>query len=447
MSDEHNAVRAEEADLAFGRHLSRFHHLLIAVSGGADSLALLELIAEWRARTGGKAPSVSVATVDHGLRPESAYEAGFVAERCQRLGIAHTTLLWTGLKSAAGLADAARTARYSLLENHARQFSKYGTCAVVTAHTEDDQAETLLMRLKRGSGVDGLAAIPAERPISPGAKIMLVRPLLTFPKTQLMATLQARGLTWCDDPTNNDQTFERVRLRKVLAGLEDSGVTAAALSLTARRMRDARDALDFAADAFEATLDLSFNNEVFASCDRAAFERAPALLRQRVVARLIARFGGQSAAPELAEIEALVAHLAAKPKATTTLGGTVISAGERTLRVWREAGRMADLETNLVPGKTVLWDNRFWVGVGQSCAGPVRVKPLGPDGFLAISGRVIPARRPPSRAAQALPSFWSASTLLAVPSLELYGPGCGSDGHPNPDAPTAVPAHANSPRG
>ena len=446
MTAAHEPITADEATSLFAP-LARHERLLLAVSGGCDSLALLVLIAEWQARTGNKAPDVSVATVDHGLRPESADEAGFVAERCQRLGISHATLPWIGLKSAAGVADAARAARYRLLEDHARQFSARGAVAVVTAHTEDDQAETLLMRLKRGSGVDGLASIPAERPLSPGSAIMLVRPLLAVSKTRLMATLRSRGLTWCEDPTNADQNFERVRLRKVLAGLKDSGVTAAALSLTARRMRDARDALDFAVDAFESTLALSFNNEVFASCDRAAFERAPVLLRQRVLARLIGRFGGTSPAPELSEIEALVAHLAAKPKAIATLGGTVITAGERTLRVWREAGRMADREINLVPGEAVLWDNRFWVGVGKTSAEPVSVKPLGPDGFLAVSDRVIPARRPPSRAAQALPSFWSSTGLLAVPSLALYGLGCGSDGHPNTDAPTAIPVHANPPRG
>ncbi len=445
MTEAHEPIAEPDADDIFAS-LARFDALLLAVSGGPDSLALLHLIAEWRRRLGGQAPKVCVATVDHGLRAESALEAAAVADQCAGLGLDHATLVWTGPKPKRGVPDAARRARYALLEAHAATLQPGRSMAVVTAHTQDDQAETLVMRLARGAGVDGLAAIVPERPLSPGSGIVLVRPLLGISKARLVASLIERGVTWCEDPTNFDAAFERVRVRGVLASLQDAGVERAALAATARRMGDARAALDFAALAFKETLQLSFNSEVFAAFDRQAFERGPGLLRQRVIEGLIRRFGGTSPAPELSGIEALIAHMAAKPKSSATLGGTVVSSGERWIRIWREAGRLTAADLTLVPGVPQLWDKRFWVMVSEPCSVPVRVKALGRAGYSGISARVIPGHRPPANAAHALPAFWSGAGLLGVPTLALYDLPRGSEGHLNPGCPAtslrAKPVHA-----
>src|SRR6185437_6944278 len=181
-----------EADAAFER-LAKFDRVVLAVSGGPDSMALLILAAEWQARRGNATPLVSVATVDHGLRVESAAEAEFVGREARRLGLTHASLPWTGAKPATGIADAARNARYRLLDAHARSFGG-SRVAVVTAHHLDDQAETFAMRLARGAGVDGLAAMRSERTLLDGSSVMLVRPLLAFPKSRLIATLAARGV-------------------------------------------------------------------------------------------------------------------------------------------------------------------------------------------------------------------------------------------------------------
>jgi tRNA(Ile)-lysidine synthase len=406
------AIAAAEADRAFAM-LSRFNSLLLAVSGGPDSLALLYLVAEWRKRIGARAPSVQVVTVDHGLRPESAREAEIVAAHCAALGVAHTTLRWDGTKPQRGIPNAARAARYELLEAQAGILP--GRTAVVPAHHQDDQAETVLMRLARGGGVDALAAMREQRPICNGSPVMLVRPLLVFSKAQLIATLGARGVSWLDDPTNSNTTYERARVRQTM---EASGLDAAALAATARRMQDAAEGLAYAAKRFKETLALSFNGGLFASFDRAAFDAGPIVLRQMVIADLISRFGGTTPKPEASEIEALIARISrgdASPKAT--LGGTQISVGLRIVRLWREVGRITVANLSLQPGDRLLWDDRFWVSAEGGDGTAVTVRPLGQGGYETIAGEIANELRGPVAAAHGLPSFWADATLLAVPQL------------------------------
>lgn len=166
--------------------------LLLAVSGGPDSMALLALADEWRRDH--DAP-VFVATVEHGLRPGSRAEAHAVAAACAARGLPHALLEWQGDKPATGLPAAARAARYDLLARHALEI---GADTLVTAHHADDQAETVLMRLTRGSGPAGLAGMAALAPL-PGfesAGLRLARPLLGAPKADLVALCRTRGLAF-----------------------------------------------------------------------------------------------------------------------------------------------------------------------------------------------------------------------------------------------------------
>ena len=151
-------MTAAEADAAFAM-LADFDHLILAVSGGPDSMALMVLAAEWRARTR-PAISLSVATVGHGLRPQSRGEAEMVSDEAGKLDLPHANLTWDGAKPSTGIPEAARDARYRLLDEHARSFAtQVRRVALVTAHHRDDQAETFAMRLARGAGIDGLAAM------------------------------------------------------------------------------------------------------------------------------------------------------------------------------------------------------------------------------------------------------------------------------------------------
>ena len=244
----------------------------LAVSGGADSLALMHLAARWCALPGRAASKPTILTVDHGLRAGSAAEAAEVARLARGLGFEHVLLRWEADKPKSNLQAAARAARYDLMAAHCHAA---GIRVLVTAHHLEDQAETVLMRLGRGSGVDGLAAMPEA---GAWAGIDLLRPLLDLSKVRLTATLEAAGLEWIEDPSNQNERFERVRVRRALARLESLGITADRLALTARRMRRARAALDAAtSELLERALELGPAGDCRIAAD--ALRRAPTRLR------------------------------------------------------------------------------------------------------------------------------------------------------------------------
>ncbi|OYW63439.1 MAG: tRNA lysidine(34) synthetase TilS, partial [Bosea sp. 12-68-7] len=226
-SRDHPPVGAREAAALFS-DLAAERSLLVAVSGGPDSVALLALLADWSREPG--RPCLAAATVDHGLRPDSAAEAQGVAALCARLGVTHRTLRWEGDKPRGRLQERARAARYALL---AAEAENAGRAVVVTAHTLDDQAETLLMRMARGSGPSGLAGMRG-RVVRDGT--VLARPLLGVPKTRLIATAQARGLPVIEDPSNGDPRFARARWRALMPLLAAEGLDAERLSLLAGRL-------------------------------------------------------------------------------------------------------------------------------------------------------------------------------------------------------------------
>ncbi|NIX77899.1 tRNA lysidine(34) synthetase TilS [Microvirga terricola] len=217
--------------------------VLLAVSGGPDSIALMHLFARWKPES--PRPSILVATVDHGLRPESADEAAFVAREAAALGLPHRTLVWTGPKPEAGLQEAAREARYRLLLQHARE---EGATHLATAHTLDDQAETVLMRMARGSGLSGLAGMRRERDRD---GIRHIRPLLDISKKALVELCEGEGWRFVTDPSNANERFARVRWRKLMPAFAAEGLTAERLSRLAERIARADEALEAkAADAF-----------------------------------------------------------------------------------------------------------------------------------------------------------------------------------------------------
>jgi tRNA(Ile)-lysidine synthase len=206
----------------------------VAVSGGPDSLALLLLAAEARPGT------VEAATIDHGLRPESAGEAAMVAGICDRLDVPHRTLIsdWPEAPST-NIQAVARAMRYRLLNEWAID---RGLSAIATAHHADDQAETLLMRLLRGAGVGGLGATRAKRPLSD--QVLLARPLLGWRKAELMDLVANAGLIPVDDPSNRDPRHDRSRIRNLLSSAD--WADPARLAASASALRDADEALDWA---------------------------------------------------------------------------------------------------------------------------------------------------------------------------------------------------------
>jgi tRNA(Ile)-lysidine synthase len=232
-------LNTEEAALLFAP-LDGAKHVLLAVSGGADSTALLMLTAEWAK---GRTSKLSAATVDHGLRAESKKEAKEIARLAKSLGVTHRVLAWDSKKPKTGIEEAARNARYELLQTYAQ---KIGATHLVTAHTQDDQAETVLMRLAAGSGPAGLAGM---RGAKKRGSLIHVRPLLGTSKARLIATLNEHGLEWNEDVMNADARFARPRLRAARGVLENEGLTSARLSVLAGRMARMTDALDRVASA------------------------------------------------------------------------------------------------------------------------------------------------------------------------------------------------------
>jgi tRNA(Ile)-lysidine synthase len=234
-------ARFEPSDEALDRLFAPLRDapaILVAVSGGPDSVALLNLLARWSPT--GPGPALIAATVDHGLRPDAAAEAAMVARQAATLGIPHRTLAWTGPKPRSRVQEAARTQRYALLVEQAR---REGATHLATAHTLDDQAETILMRLSRGSGLAGM------RPEVDRAGIRHVRPLLAVAKAPLVELCRREGWTFVEDPSNPDERFARARWRKLLPALAAEGLTPERLAQFAARARRADEALDAKARA------------------------------------------------------------------------------------------------------------------------------------------------------------------------------------------------------
>lgn len=205
----------------------RVRHVAVAVSGGGDSMALLDLVQHWAF---GERIKLSAVTVNHGLRPEAADEAAMVARFCADRNIPHETLLWTGWDGSGNLQNAARKARYRLIADWAKG---RGVDTICLGHTLDDQAETFLLRLARKAGSDGLRGMPHrfER-----LELQWVRPVLSMPRADLRAFLKRKGIPWVEDPSNDDQAYDRVKARKVLAALAPMGIDSETLAAVAHNL-------------------------------------------------------------------------------------------------------------------------------------------------------------------------------------------------------------------
>jgi tRNA(Ile)-lysidine synthase len=277
--------------------------LLLAISGGPDSTALLAMAAEWAGAR------LYAATVDHGLRPEGAAEAAAVARLCARLGVPHATLVWEGEKSTARLQERAREARYDLLTAEAQ---RVGARVIVTAHHLDDQAETVLFRLLRGSGVTGLAGMAAR---TRRGEIEIARPLLGLAKAELVAFCETRGLAYVNDPSNDNPRFARARLRRLIA---DEGLDAPALARLARRAAVVEAALSAQTQAAEARLGLVRTGR----CEAAALAAEP----EEILRRLLAQAIGPAPFEAMERIAAeLLAAIAKRRRYGANVGGALVA--------------------------------------------------------------------------------------------------------------------------
>lgn len=362
----------EAVDDAIARFLKLFSEpaaLLVAVSGGGDSLGLLIALDEALNSGRHSGFSITACTVDHGLRAQSADEARWVADFCARRGVAHVTRRWRGPAPVAGVQAAARDARHALLADAARET---GASAIVTAHNLDDQSETVAMRSARRDDGAGLAGMAPATLVC--GTVWVLRPLLRVARCDIRSYLQSRGQTWLEDPSNLNRRFERVRVRLDAAGSAglDAGTRPAAAGggwpdAAAARRRAARAGADFLARevrVFDATLACLPKPAIAAALSSDACWQA--------FLTLAAVLGGREHRPERAAADRLAAFIGSESLSRITAGRVVFDRRREGLFVYREQRGIEPVA--VAPAQAAVWDGRW------------RIRNLGTETLCVRSG-------------------------------------------------------------
>lgn len=426
LSDEGGLAQKALAQEAFDQRLDKLlsrlspapARIAVAVSGGGDSMALLALSADYGVRRGLR---IDALTVDHALRPGSAEEARFVAHTAGALGVRHHALRWEGAKPASNLQAAARAARYGLMRDWRR---RAGVGPLLLAHSQDDVAETFLLRLARGSGVDGLAAMAdlVEEDPEAAPPLTLLRPLLDVSRRTLRATLEARGLGWAEDPSNADLRFDRVKARQALETLATLGLDAHRLARTAANMARARQVLERETDFLLAAAALEDADLGAATLELDALRGAPREIALRAFARALEWVAGAAYPPRLDSLERAFDALLAGGAARTLHGVLIEPSSRGVARLWREASATAPPRP-LAEGATRVWDGRFRVVATRP---GLRVGALGANGAAAVAARTklqdasaFWGVAPASARAAACAVFYGAEPI-ACPAAGLY---------------------------
>ncbi|MHA1537200.1 MAG: tRNA lysidine(34) synthetase TilS [Alphaproteobacteria bacterium] len=375
--------------------------IAVAVSGGADSMALALLADRWARDRGGR---ITALTVDHGLRQGSAEEARTVAGWLGARDIAHQSLQWRGAKPRTGRQAAAREARYALMQAWCRQ---QDCLHLLLAHHRHDQAETHLIRLEAGSGGDGLAAMAA---ISERRHLRLLRPLLGVDKARLRASLIARSQDWTEDPSNRDPAYARSRLRA------DGGASVQDHQARIRSLGRRRAAVEGETASLLARI-ARFDNAGYCRFEPTALAAADPRLARRALARMLVTASGSVHAPRGERLDRLLDALAgARLEAGLTLGGCRIVPFRGDIMVCREPA--AARERIAITGTGAYrWDNRFTLRIDAISTGAYEIARLGRDGWAQLT-QADPRHRaspipPPVR--PSLPGLFAGSRLIAAP--------------------------------
>lgn len=370
----------------------------VAVSGGSDSLALLYLTSEIAKD---HRLSVQAVTVDHGLRKEAAAEARKVAAICADLGVAHETLRWRDWDGKGNTQNAARNARYALIAEWAQTA---GIETVALGHTQDDQAETFVMRLARASGVDGLSAMPARRS---HLGVLWLRPLLNVRRTVLRAFLDNKGVEWLDDPSNVDPRFERIRVREQLPALGELGISVEVLAQVSKNLAQARDAL--ADQALNVAKKLVTEHSGALCIDWRGFQGVPIEIQRRLLIASLKWLSGSYYPPRQSALEAVWATV--KDNGTATLEGCILKRKGDNLWLCRELNAVCSVRAAL--GE--LWDGR-WRVTGGAETGDYKVSALGEDGLVGCADWRDAGL--PRDVFLSTPAVWKGPELVAAPLVK-----------------------------
>lgn len=373
----------------------------VAVSGGSDSMALLRLLHQ----TGRRVIAVSV---DHQLRSESRSEAEAVAKWCRALDIEHHILIWTPQKRTGNIQHAARQARYELLDSFCRRYSLKMICV---GHTLDDQAETLVLRLMRGSGVDGLSSMRQTRTLSYAT---IVRPLLSFKKKELQAYLRSISQGWIEDPSNTKDTFDRVRVRRLLHELE---VPSLRLIQTAEQLQLAQDVLEAHAAHLRACCITVGQADVY-TLRRDIFFTAMRETQLRLLAQVLQDVSGHIYRPRWRALLHMHTQIHQRTQPGMTLHGCVIRVRQETILIFREYKACAK-KIVIAPYTSEVWDNRWYIHNGTDH--PITVGALGREAHAEqLKSRWDDI---PYAAKKSALAVWShAGRMLCIPAVGLMHP-------------------------
>ena len=362
-------------------YLKSFKKIAVAVSGGSDSMALLHLLKKWVDscdHQGSSIPKIYVLTVDHDLRAESLQEALWVKDQAVSAGFEVEILKWLHNNPENKIQELAREARYRLMV----EFCQTNDISLIAlAHHQDDQVETILMRLARGSGIDGLAGM-AE--ISPRDGIELYRPLLDVPKNDLVNFLEDNELTWKEDPSNENIAFERVKVRKLLNQLDNSGLSFVALTKTAKRLSRTRQALDRITKKFLPEVCYQAPSG-YATLDVEVFVELPEEIALRVISHTIKYVRGSGVILSLAKVEELYKTLCQGNNIECTLSGCVFAKRQNEIIVAREVRSDHCARVMIAPDREYVWDQRFRVQTFSSLPVGCSLDFLSEQGFLKLN--------------------------------------------------------------
>ena len=340
----------------------------VAVSGGSDSMALFYLSYFWGQRTGNL---IKVASIDHGLRKNSAYEIQFVKERVRKNHVSHCSLKSkVDINNLQGnIQDNARTVRYKLLTEWAK---KEGLQCVLLGHTLDDQEENLILRFFRGSGVDGLASMEKKKLYN---NILWFRPLLEYRKISLQIFLKDMEKDWVEDPSNNNEKFERIKIRKLLPKLKEAGLIKKRFVQTADHMKRATEVLaKVAINEAKGMIEISDFGET--KIDVYKYAKTLKDTQFRILSGLISWYSGNFYRPRFNQLDHLQKLIAENNDLNgVSLGGIILKKSAEFISINREMSAIKIKEK--ITCRKIIWDNRWRLSFGKAYNQKLKIVPLG----------------------------------------------------------------------
>lgn len=397
---------------AFLKHLTRLSrqtHYALAVSGGADSMALLGLAIGASKLKG--APQFTVLSVDHGLRPEARNETQMVVKWARDHGLNAKVLRHEGDKPRSAVQNWARNLRYDLMAGYC---DKHAISALVTAHHMQDQAETFLMRLAKGSGLRGLNAM---QPIYKRQSLLILRPMLSQMPEQLRSLCQGKNWPYIDDPSNVDMTYERVRVRNAWPELISLGLTPEMISDTAAKLSMVHHDLELQIDQLIAS-EAMFTELGVMKIPKTIFIGLTKTLQRGLLQRALSIIGGGDYPPSATSLEHMRLQAISDDVAALTLSGVQMRCRKHHILLGRETKKAMSSGGFVCPSAgAYIWDNRFFIQFEHGKKGRI-IKGLGMVGLAQMRERDVALPKDvPSGYLAALPAVYIGENLLGCPSL------------------------------